>query len=386
MHIVHVITRLLRAGSEENTIETCRWQAAAGYRVTLLHGRESDPSWFRAPPPGVALRELPDLVHPVSPLADARAVSALRKAYRALSPDVIHTHQSKAGILGRLAADAVPRALVVHGIHILNFSSVGRVRAAVYRFAERRAARRTDCFIAVSNAVGDAYVAAGIAPSDRVHCVRSGMDLSRFRNAAPPEDWRALLGIDPGEKKPPVAVMLASLETRKRHAMFLRALAPQAAKLPQMRLLLAGDGPEEPELRAQVAELGLAAQVRFCGHRDDPEALLALADLSVLASVREGLPRVVVQSLATGCPVAASALPGLGEVLRHGANGLVLPSDDLPALAARMISLLRDAPRLRALSKGAAATDVSEWGRDLLGARTTALYHRGLAQADGAAA
>ncbi|KZY52138.1 glycosyltransferase [Sulfitobacter sp. KE29] len=374
MHIVHLLTRLLRAGSEENTLETCRWQIAQGHRVSLIHGAAPDPYWEDRLPPGLTRIPLPEMVHPVHPAQDLRALIRLRQIYRQLAPDVIHTHQSKAGILGRLAARAVPDAVVAHGVHIVPFEGVSPAKRALYLAAERLAARQTDVFIGVSETVGRAYVAAGIARRGRVHCVRSGMDIERFRNPALPADWRALLGVAHGDARPRVVLMMAAFEPRKRHLPFLRAFARLADRLPNLKLLLAGAGPEEASIRAAVEGLGLRDKVVFCGHRQDPEALFALADLSVLTSAREGLPRVAVQSMAAGCPMVVQDLPGIGEIIDHGRNGMVAEGSDMGEVVRVMNELLYDARRLNRMRKEALATDVSAWALDTLGRRTTALY------------
>ena len=374
MHIVHVLTRLLRAGSEENTMATARWQANAGHRVTVLHGAEFSPDWYDTPVPGVDLRAVPQMIHPIRPWADLRAVRVLRDQFHALRPDVIHTHQSKAGVLGRLAAGAVPDALVVHGIHIIPFDGVGSTKRAFYVAAERLMARRTDVFIAVSESVARAYVEAGVCRADNVHCVYSGMPLESFRNGMLPDDWRKLLGIEGGNLCPPVVLMMAAFEPRKRHVPFLDAFRRVTARHPDVRLLLAGAGPEEGNVRAAVSRLGLDRNVVFCGHRPDPEALLALADLSVLTSEREGLPRVVVQSIAAGCPAVVSDLPGIGEIIEDGVNGWITDANDLGQTADLLTRLLGSAQHLSRLRAGARATDVSAWGLDALGARTTAIY------------
>lgn len=374
MHILHIVTRLLRAGSEENTIETCRWQARAGHRVTLIHGREADPAWRDELRGEVDIVSCPWLVHPVHPGLDLRAWHALRATLEQLQPDVVHTHQSKAGLIGRLAARAVPGAIVVHGIHIVPFDNVGPLRRRLFLSAERLAARNTDLFIGVSEAVGRAYVDNAVAPAERVCCVRSGMDLSRFRRAAPPADWRSLLRVPAGARRPATVVMLAALEPRKRHVPLLRALAGRMDAMPPFRLVLAGAGPEAAAVKSEIEALGLQDRVVACGHREDPEALLALADLSILASEREGLPRVVVQSIAAGCPVLVSDLPGIGEVVRDGVNGAVVPRDDLDGLVTRLRDLLADRNELQRLRAGALDTDVAAWSLDALGARTTALY------------
>ncbi len=374
MHIAHVLTRFLRAGSEENTLETCRWQVSAGHEVTLIHGADPDPYWDRHLPAGINRITVPQLIHPVHPVWDYRAVRALRRVYKRIVPDVIHTHQSKAGILGRLAATAVPDAVVAHGIHIVPFQGVEPTRRAIYLAAERRAARRTDVFIGVSEAVGRSYVEAGIARRGRVHCVRSGMDLDQFRDATPPNDWRRLLDVPSGTKRPPVVLMMAAFEQRKRHIPFLRALAAQRSELPDFKLLLAGRGPEEGRVRSEVGRLGLSDQVVFCGHRKDPGALFSLADLSVLTSEREGLPRVAVQSIAAGCPMLVQDLPGIEEVIRHDRNGCITDPTDMPATVREMGRMLRTQDLLQRLCSGARETDLSAWSLSALGSRTTALY------------
>lgn len=371
MHIVHVLTRLLRAGSEENTIATCLWQAKAGHKVTLLHGRDFDPRWYQTELPGVKLKLVYDLVHPIRFAEDLRAVLALRRLYRELWPDVIHTHQSKAGILGRLAASAFPMAQVVHGIHIVPFNGVGRMKRALYIAAERFAARRTDVFIAVSLNAARQYIDAGICHENNARCVYSGMSLEPFQQADRPPDWPALVGQD---SDAPVILMLAAFEERKRHIPFLQVFQQVVDRVPNARLLLAGAGPREIQVRKAVADIGLEDRVVFCGHRADPGALLALADVCVLTSIREGLPRVVVQSLAAGCPVVVSSLPGIDEIVRDGVNGIVTDTHDLSAAARSVADILSNDHLRSNLRNGALATDVSNWNIDLLGERTTAEY------------
>ena len=374
MHIVHLVTRLLRAGSEENTMETCRYQAQLGHRVTLIHGQKYDPYWYKHPIAGVNLVALPEMVHPLKPLQDLVAYRKLCKYFVSQNPDVIHTHQSKAGILGRLASKSVPDAVVAHGIHIVPFEGMNRLKQFAYIGAERLAARRTDQYFAVSNAVGNSFINAGIASQDQVFCVRSGMDLGRYSNAQWPSDWQALLGSTLKPNRPRIALMMAAFEPRKRHLSFLREFARMADQIPDLKLLLAGQGPQEHAVMKLVGELGLSNQVIFCGHRADPEALLAMADVMVLASKREGLPRVVVQALAAGVPAIVNNLPGLDEVLQHNVNGVITPSDDLSQTARQMIDLLQDQPRLKRLQLGAARTDLQDWELVALGHRTTALY------------
>lgn len=362
MRIVHVLTRLLRGGSEENTAEVCRWQAAAGHEVWLIHGGAAHPAWD-APLAGIRRLGLSNLVHPVDPLRDLRALRSLRKLFADLRPDVIHTHQSKAGVLGRVAATG-QGAWLVHGLHILP------VEGTLLRAAERRAAAVTDRFLGVSHAVCDAHVALGLAQPERTVCVRSGLDLARFRSAPWPADWRALLSCDGAQ--PPVILVPAALEPRKNHAAFLDGLAAAGAAARDVRVLLAGEGPEAARIAARIARLGLGAQVRMLGHRSDIAGLMALADMICLPSTREGLPRVAVQAMAAGRPFIATRLPGLGEVVRPGVAGLMAEGPEAVARAA--LQLLEDPDRLTAMRAAAARSDVSDWALSALGPATTAAY------------
>ncbi|WP_282078381.1 glycosyltransferase [Epibacterium ulvae] len=377
MRIVHVLTRLLRAGSEENTISSCIWQAKHGHDVIVVHGPDPDPYWQKNFGDQVSFVEVPDLVHPIHPLKDLKAIRAMRELFRGLEPDVIHTHQSKAGIIGRFAAKVVPDALVVHGIHIVAFEQVGQLKKNIYIAAEKLAARYTDLFIAVSRSVGQAYIDEGICK--HVEPVYSGMPLENFRNAQPPEDWPELLGVpaDTTEAaRPKVILMVAAYETRKRHRAFLQALKPVLAETPNVQILFAGRGPVEDDVRAAVREFELQDHVTLCGFRNDPYALMALADVCVLTSEREGLPRVVVQYVATGTPVVVSDLPGLEEIVKDGVNGLVTDAHDLSDTADKLKQLLNTPDQLAKLAEGARATDVSEWELERLGQRTTALYEQ----------
>ena len=359
--IVHVVTRLLRAGSEENTLFSCRFQVAAGHRVILVHGRDFDPSVAERARAICEVVRIPSLVHPLSARSDPRAVRDLARLFRRERADVVHTHQSKAGVVGRIAARLARTPTIVHGVHILPFVNVGLVQAAVYIAAERLCARFTHAFISVSPSVRDACIARGIGAPEAHFVAFSAMDVDRFKTARPPDDWRELLGVEPGAPKPPTALMLAAFEPRKRHADLVRALPQAFAGLRDWRLVFAGEGGEESAVRALVTGLGLERQVRFAGYRSDPERLIALADVGVLTSEREGLPRVVVQYAAGRKAIVVSAVPGLGDVVADGASAIVTPHDDVAEAARRVAALLADAEACARLSRAAAAIDVDRW-------------------------
>jgi glycosyltransferase involved in cell wall biosynthesis len=374
LRIAHVITRLMNGGADENTVISCNHAVSSGHDVVLVHGAQTRPEILSAVDARVKILELRNLVQPIAPLRDMTAFGDLVRTFRHLAPDVVHTHTSKAGILGRLAARAASVPVIVHGVHIVPFVNVGRLEASLYLSAERAVQGMTHAFIDVSPGIRDLCVRAGVGAPEKHHVVPSGFDLSRFRAAVEPADWRGLLRLGAAEPRPPVVLMLAVFEARKRHLEFLESLPRIVEPFPRVRLVLAGDGKLRTAVEARIKALGVERNVILTGFHQHPEELVALADICLLASVREGLPRVVMQYLAGGKPVVASDLPRIDDVLRHDVNGLVAPSDDLDGLADAVIELLADDAKRARLTHGAATTDLEEWDASRMGERIEAVY------------
>lgn len=376
LRIVHVTTRLNLGGAEENTLTNCLGQVDDGHEVILVHGAEFDPVHHSRVGDRIRFIETPSLVHPVRPLSDIRAVRDLTRLFRQLKPDVVHTHQSKAGLAGRLAAALAGVPLIVHGVHIVPFVNVGRFERLLYLSAEWMAARLTHAFVDVSAGMRDACLEAGVGRPDNHFVVYSGMKLDAFRNASPPEDWRVLLGIEPGEAKPPVVLMLAALEPRKRHVPLIEAFGAVVERCPDVRLVLAGEGAHRPEVEAAIAATGLSRNIRLIGFHPSPASLIALSDLCVMTSMREGLPRAVVQYVAGGRPSVVMRLPGIEEIVADGRSGLITDPENFAKTAQAIADLLDDPDRLAALRAGAAATDVSRWREDALVRGVADVYAR----------
>ena len=373
LRIAHVITRLINGGADENTVISCNEAARRGHSVMLVHGAETRPEIVAAVDPRVEIVELRNLVQPIAPFRDMKAMGDLARTLRGYRPDVVHTHTSKAGIVGRLAARAVRVPVLVHGVHIVPFVNVGRLERRAYVTAERAVQGMTHAFIDVSPAMRDVCVKAGVGTPDRHHIVPSGFDLSLFGNAAEPDDWRDLLRLDPDDPRPPVVLMLAVFEPRKRHLECLESLPRVVAGFPEARFVFAGDGRLRSDIEARIRTLGIERNVILTGFHPHPEQLIALADICLLASAREGLPRVLVQYLAGGRPVIAPALPSIDEVLRHDVNGLIV-GYDLEGLDDALIALLEDPDQRARLARGARATELSEWDAARMGERLEAVY------------
>jgi glycosyltransferase involved in cell wall biosynthesis len=374
MRIVHILTRLLRAGSEENTLITSAGQIARGHEVFVVHGHEAIREHAQRIAPDAQLVMASNLTRALRPARDMAAYSELRSIMAAIRPDVVHTHQSKAGIIGRFAAASARVPLIVHGVHILPFINVGRIEKTAYLWSERSAARVTDGFIHVSDAMRRACLEHDVGAGGAHFVVPSGFDLLRFSNAVPPDDLRDISGDRSAHGGVFVIAMLAALEERKQHLEFLRNAAPFLKANPRIRVLFAGEGHLSDAIRSEIAALGLEGQVRMLGYRTDPERVIALADVCVHCSEREGLPRSVLQYLAGGKPITMFDLPGIEDIVTDGKNGFILRQGDWAGLVNRIALLASDASRRDAVAAEAARTDLSAWDASLMGDRTLEIY------------
>ncbi|HUU31333.1 MAG TPA: glycosyltransferase family 4 protein [Phycisphaerae bacterium] len=369
MKIVHVITRLILGGAQENTLLTCLEQSRLGHEVVLLTGPPAGPEgslldMARAGPYRTVL--VPALVRAVRPWSDLVAYYDLLKHLRDIRPDVVHTHSSKAGILGRLAARRAGVPCIVHTIHGLPFDAYqGRPAHWAYRLAERRAARWSHRLIAVCEDMADRAAASGLASRSAIDVVYSAMDPDRFRAAADRrKNVRRRWGVGPNEF---VFVKVARLFPMKGHALVLPAFAEVARRCPQARLVLAGEGVLRPALESQVRRLGVADRVRFLGlaPREEVPGILWAADAVVHTGLREGLARVLPQAGVCRRPVVTYDMGGAREIVRDGENGFLLsPPPRRGMLKARAWQPLAEAMARLASDPPAARRMGERWPED----------------------
>lgn len=338
MKICHVITRMIVGGAQENTLLSCRGALEAGHDVTLVTGPSPGPEGEllkRVSCPGLKIVECPWLVREIAPLSDLKAFLHLKKLFRTELYDVVHTHSSKAGIVGRFAARAAGVPLVVHTIHGLAFHRYEKFwKNLLYIACERAAAPCGKRIYAVAQAMIDQSLAAGVGSPEQYKVVYSGMELDRFLHAKPDPVLRKKLGI------PEDAVVLATLARLfplKGYEQFLPVAVKLAKELPQIHCLIIGNGTMMEEIREFIRKEGVESRFSFAGLVAPGEVgnYLALASVLVHFSLREGLPRAAVQALASGKPVIAYALDGTPEVVIPGKTGYLLkPGDRAGAEAA----------------------------------------------------
>ncbi|HEY5998097.1 MAG TPA: glycosyltransferase [bacterium] len=390
VRVAHVITKLELGGAQQNTLYTLGHLDPARFSGMLVAGSEGlliDEARREAASGRYEARFLRHLVREVRPHREALAYRELVRLFRdevararaaaggARPPAlIVHTHSSKAGILGRMAAAAAGVPVVIHSIHGYPFHP--RQRPAVrraYVALERLAARRTTHFIAVAQADIEEGVALGLFPRERATLIRSGIELARFAGAGIDRAAkRRELGLDPAR---PLAGMIGNFKPQKNPVDFVRVAALVAARVPGAQFVLAGDGPLRLEVEAEIARSGLGERVRLLGWRRDPEQIIPCLDVLVLTSLWEGLPRVFPQAMAAARPVVAYRVDGAPEAVADGVSGYLVEPGDVAGAAAHVAELLLDPARAAAM--GAAGRGrVGEFDADLMVRQQEELYER----------
>lgn len=345
---------MIVGGAQENTLLSVRGQMEGGHKVVLLTGPTVGPEGRLLKTievPGLNVVEEPSLVRAISPGSDLLAYRRLKRYFTENRFDVVHTHSSKAGIIGRASAWAVSCPLVVHTVHGQAFHPYEKPwRNRLYIQGERFAARRCHHIFTVSQAMIEQCVAAGIAPRDKYSVVYSGMEMEAFLKAQPDPVLRNRLGIPEGV---PVVGKIARLFELKGHEFLFQAAPAIVDQFPDVRFLLVGDGILREEFEKRIQDMGLTANFVFAGLIPPAEVprYTALMDVLVHLSLREGLPRTVVQALASGKPAIGFELDGTPEVILDDQTGFLCPPENAERVAQATIELLRNPHKAKAMGQ-----------------------------------
>ena len=370
IRVLLAITRLELGGAQRVVLHTARKLDRKIFDVALCWGPgdllDDEAAAIRN------LERIPvrTLVRPVAPISDLRALFSLRSAVRSFQPQVVHTHSSKAGILGRLAA-RLEGVSTVHTVHGFGFTPLQAAPTRfLYRAAEKTMARLTDHFVMVSETDRRRGIEIGLFPPDKAVVIRAAIDIESFRAANDGEAVRECLGIPMGV---PLVTQIGNFKPQKAPLDFVRVAAAIQPTHPDAWFVMVGDGPLREPAEGLARELGVGDRMVFSGWWKDVPGLLAATTVSVLTSRHEGLPCSVVESLAAGVPVVATAVDGTIEVVRSGDNGLLAPAGDITGLAQSIGRLLAN-PSLRARMAAAARKGLEAFDRDLMVRQQEDLY------------
>jgi glycosyltransferase involved in cell wall biosynthesis len=319
-------------GTRRHLVDAARGQRALGLDVavaaSVLRQPDFEADLRQLESVGVRVHRIP-MVREPSPVADARDLAALRRVIRAENPDVVHTHASKGGALGRLASVLEDRGARVHTPHTFAFlfdAMFSAPKRALFRAIEHGLAGHTARTIAVSPSEGRTIAESGVVEAARVRVVSNGIDPAPWlaAEAAP----RTELAQDP---RAPIAIVVGLLNAAKGQSLVLDALAQRG--LERLHVAIVGSGEDEAALRALARERRVEDRVRFLGFRADVPRLVAAADFLVLPSRWEGMPYVVLEAMAAAKPVVATPVDGARDLVESGVTGQLAAAIDAHALA-----------------------------------------------------
>jgi glycosyltransferase involved in cell wall biosynthesis len=352
--VLHVITRLIVGGAQENTLYTVAGLDKSKYWVVLASGPTDGPEGNIEDivhKNKINFVKIPELVREIDLYKDLIAFFKLYRLIRRYRFDIVHTHTSKAGILGRCAAKMAGTQVIVHTPHgHLFYGYYGKFKTRSFIWLERTIARITSCIITLTEIGKKEHISFGIAQPQKFRVVQSGIDAEAFKKTDPSrvEKLRKELGLSSDNK---VVGTVARLVPVKGHSYFIQAAEKIVKVIPQSRFMIVGDGVLRAKLEKLVKEKNLRDYFYFLGLRSDVSDLLSLFDVFVLSSLNEGMGKVVVEAMASSKPVVATRVGGIPEVVSDNDTGLLVEPMNIDSLAESVISLLKDKQRSMAMGE-----------------------------------
>lgn len=340
---------MIVGGAQENTLLTCRGLRELGHRVILFTGPSLGPEGSLLPEfiqTGCEIKEIPTLVRNPNPRSEWQAYRAMKCELMAMRPDVVHTHSSKAGILGRLAAWRLRVPAVVHTVHGLPFHPYQNTAInQAWILLERYAARRCHKIVCVAEAMRTQALAAGVGRPDQYSIAYSGMEIEQYIHPkATRQTARQRLGIGPDAL---VIGTIARLQPLKGHDDLLKIAGELFSRNKRVHFLWVGDGVYKQRFLRTIEQRGWQGRFTLTGLVPPAEVAEILPAMDILAhpSYREGLPRAVVQGMLARLPTVVYNCDGAGEVCRPGQTGILVEPGNSPDLLAALSEMAEDSTR-----------------------------------------
>jgi len=342
LRIVHIITRLILGGAQENTLITCKLLAQRGHDVTLITGPAIGPEgelFEQTKGQKYKVIVINKMIRAICPLYDLITYRQIKKLLHKLQPDIVHTHSAKAGILGRFAADTLRRTKseerrtkpkIVHTIHGWSFHPYQSSWLNKFYIAiEKSAAKRTDLFLSVADAMTSQALAAGIGKPEQYVTAYSAIEEEDFLEPISQErknDFRRKYEIPEGSI---VLITIARLFMLKGHEYIIESAKELSKRFGNAVWLFVGDGKLADHYKQQVRQLGLAEKIKFTGLLPPSQIPLAIqsSDILVHCSLREGLARALPQAMLCGKPVVSFDVDGAREVVNKNTGRLIEPKN-----------------------------------------------------------
>jgi glycosyltransferase involved in cell wall biosynthesis len=324
----------------------------------------------------IKIIQIDSLVRNPSLQNDFRALARLYRIIKCNKYDIVHTHIAKAGFIGRIAAWFAGVPVIIHSLHGITFPpTINPLARYFYIVLEKLAAKFTTHFVSVGEDLKSSYLAKGVGKPGEFSVIRSGMDLDYFRNARNKGHSSHLLSAEMRiDNNDTVIGYVANLEARKGHKYAIEAAEKIVAKYPHTKFLFVGEGDLKDKISKTIRDKGLERNILLTGYRKDIAEVMAIFDIKIFTSLWEGLPQVVVQSVAMGIPIVSFDTDGVRELVRDGYNGYIVPMKDVDALVNMVCSLLGDMDAANQMGLNGRNIVGSEWEISTMVEKISELY------------
>jgi len=356
MRILHIITRLDRGGSAEAVMQIGERLSRKGHEVKIITGLTEDPQEnfeAYAKRAGVPITLISEFRREVNPFYDLAAFCRLYRLIKRENPEIVHTHTSKAGILGRWAAWLSGVKVIIHSSHgHIFYGYFSGLRTKIFLWVEKLTAVITHKITTLSDLEINDYQSLRLARKEKFITIPYGIDTKALKVIRGREEVRKGLGLSPGDH---VVGWVGRLVPVKDCGTFLNAASLLKDKFGDpkinlgLRFLVVGDGPERQKMEETVKRLGL--KVIFTGMRNDVYDMMSSMDLFVLSSLNEGLGRVLLEAMAAGRPVVATKVGGVPEVVEDGVTGILVPPSDPEGMASAIMEILTHSERMATIGE-----------------------------------
>jgi glycosyltransferase involved in cell wall biosynthesis len=289
---------------------------------------------------GITTRVVPSLRNHISPIVNVKAVADIRRIMVQGNYDIVHTHSSVAGVVGRLAARIAGVPVVIHHVHGWGLrEGMSSWTRMLYLTLERLCARFTDRMIVVSRPDIHKGLAHRIGREDKFALIYNGIALEKYRQPADDQQMRSDLGLDPDCK---LVGMIGRLDEQKNPLDLIQAAAIVAKSYSEVQFLIVGGGSLRPECERLINELNLKEKVFLLGYRNDVARILSILTMTAMSSLWEGLPIAFLESMSAGKPIVANDVDGAREVVIDGETGFLVPRHQPSKMAERILHLLNN--------------------------------------------
>ncbi len=338
MRVLHLHTLPIVSGSGIHTLLTMKGLLERGYQVCFASKPEGDLE-REVVKNGIEFKPIKYFRQEINLFFDFLAFLELIRLIKNQKFTIVHTHNSKAGFLGRVAAKFCGVPIVIHTIHGFSFhEDENFLRRKLFIFLEKFAAKFSDKLIAVSTPLMDWGLNLNIGSKQAYCVIPDGIEMEKFRNISNTMELKKEFGISDNEL---VVGVVAKLWQGKGHDTILEA-APEVIKsVPNVKFIFVGEGPLRERLKELVSKKGLNDKIIFAGFRADVAGVTSIFDVSVLVSHFEGLGRVILEAFILGKPVVATKVGGIPEIVKDGENGFLIPPKNSASFAVALTKLLK---------------------------------------------